>query len=105
MTACGCNRQTDELERQCPLCKEKSKNINFMAVKPVVKQDLQRFVQKDNYYICRNTNCDVVFFNEEENIVFLTRDIDMSADFSEVSKNNKHKCQKGCGGCSQKKGG
>lgn len=98
MASCDCNRKKDIIEKNCPLCKGRSKNINYMAVRFVVKNELQKFVQNDGYYICNNRDCDVVFFNEEENLIFLTRDINMTADFSRVSGQGKDCCKAGCKG-------
>ncbi|AOY76042.1 hypothetical protein [Clostridium formicaceticum] len=99
MAACGgCNKKSNTQKKKCPLCKKLSGSIHYMAIRPVVKEDLEKFVQKDNYYICNNADCDVVFFNEGEDIIFLTRDINMAANFQEVSKNHT-KCNKGCEDC------
>lgn len=105
MSGCGCNRKTEAISKNCPLCKEECKGLNYMAVKPVVKEDLQKLVQQDQYFICNNGECDVVFFNEGEEIIFLTRDINMSADFQEVTKKEKGSCGNNCHGCGHSKRG
>lgn len=99
MTSCGCNKKKNILEKECPLCKKKAKDLHFMAVKLVVKEELQKYVHQDQYYICNNNDCDVVFFNETGEFIFLTRDINMKANFQEVSKQGEASCKKGCNGC------
>ncbi|AKL94130.1 hypothetical protein CACET_c06200 [Clostridium aceticum] len=98
MAGCGCSKKNEKTKKECPLCGKPSGNIHYLAIRPVVKEDLKKLVQEDSYYICNNSDCDVVFFNEETEIIFLTRDIDMTSNFYEVSKSNT-KCSKGCGGC------
>lgn len=105
MLGCGCTRKTEATLKNCPLCKEKCKSLNYMAVRPVVKEDLQKFVCQDQYYICNNEDCDVVFFNEGEEQIFLTRDINLTADFQEVTKKDKGSCGKSCKGCGYGKKG
>ncbi|SDK04134.1 hypothetical protein [Natronincola ferrireducens] len=104
MGTCGCSKKQINATQQCPLCKEEAKYIYYLAVRPIVKENLQRLVQKDNYFICRNSQCDVVFFNQDENIIFLTQDINMAADFHEVSKPKSQSCKEGCKGCNSSKG-
>lgn len=104
VTSCNCNKMKEESSKKCPVCNKLSDAIHYMLVKPVVKDEVQKLVQREQYYICRNDDCDVVFFNDYQNIIFLTRDINMAADFNEISKQGNPSCNKGCSGCNNKGG-
>ena len=100
VTPCNCSNKKEKIFKKCPVCKELSDNIHYMQVKPVVKKEVEKLVQEEMYYICKNDNCDVVFFNDPQDIIFLTRDINMTADFNEGLPAGDSPCGKdGCSGC------
>ncbi|NLM03636.1 MAG: hypothetical protein GX214_01270 [Clostridiales bacterium] len=100
MGGCNCNCNKREKNKKiCPICKEISEYIDRKIVREVVKTDIQRFIQMENYYICKNNDCDIVFFNENGDIMLLIRDINMRADFNKLKENSSPNCSGGSCGC------
>lgn len=77
----------------CPLCKEIGDNIHYLAIRELVKKDLVKNVVEGLYFTCANKDCDLVFYREDENIIFLVQDINMEADFNQVVRGQ------GCNNC------
>ncbi len=105
MAGCGCNNKNNEPKKKCPVCHTESNYINYLVVKTVVKDEFKKLIKEDKYYTCNEKDCDVVFFDELEDQIFLLKDISLTADFEGVTKNNKEDqrgggCKGGCsGGC------
>ncbi|WP_026478050.1 hypothetical protein [Alkaliphilus transvaalensis] len=99
MSNCGgCSKKIQEATKKCPLCHRESDYLHYLVVKSVVKEDLKKLVISEKYYTCKNSECEVVFFNGVEDVVYLLQDIDLSSDFNGVTKTKKPQC----GGCSGK---
>lgn len=60
---------------QCPVCQGKVQKVKDITVKHFVNDDLVDEIKDDNYYICLSENCDIVYFNEDEDQVFYQEDI------------------------------
>lgn len=54
----------------CPVCNGKTLEVKRITVKHFVFDNLIDELQDGTYHICLNENCDVVYFNNEQNIVF-----------------------------------
>ncbi|MBM7615253.1 hypothetical protein [Alkaliphilus hydrothermalis] len=104
MAGCGCKNKNNikEIMKRCPLCHDKAHSISYPAVKMVVKEELKELVVAGVYYACDCKDCEVVFFDEDGEQIFLVIDVDFGADFKEVTKEGI----KSCGGtCSPVCGG
>jgi len=90
-----------ENKQPCALCNASGNNIHYLAVETLVKEDLISLVTKEEYFVCTNKSCDVVFFNKYGDRLFLVQDINMGANFDEVTKSNDSKCNSKCGSCNK----
>ncbi|KAB3530237.1 hypothetical protein [Alkaliphilus serpentinus] len=100
----GCCNNNYGLKKtmECPLCKASSEAVHYIVVETVLKKKIKNQVIPDSYYTCSNEDCDMVFFSEDHQQMFLTQDIDFSADFNKVIKTHDG-CSGGCGGCGKGK--
>ncbi|SCY66056.1 hypothetical protein [Alkaliphilus peptidifermentans] len=92
-----CNNKHNVNKVKCPLCKIEGEAIHFLVVESVVKKELASIVIDEQYYTCRNSDCEVIFYNESYEKIFLIQDIDLSSDFKNVTKSSKSTCGSGCG--------
>ncbi len=87
---------TDKMMAQkkelCPLCNKFGDNIHYLAVKKVVKEDVISQVREERYLTCSNSNCCVVFYNIYGDRIFLVEDINMGANFDEITKSKGVEC-------------
>ncbi len=58
----------------CPITRTKGKKVDGATVKSLLSVSL-RTVQDMQYYFCREANCDVVYFSENGEQLFYTKDI------------------------------
>lgn len=59
-----------DLKRNCPTCKTPGQKVSIRTVKHLVLDSLGDSIIHDDYFICVNDKCDVVYFqNSNENIV------------------------------------
>lgn len=94
-----CNNKLEKKTFICPICKSAAEEVHYVVVETVLKEDLKDLVANNSYYTCTNKDCDMVFFSEDQKQMFLTQDIDYTADFKQVTK-----AKEGCGGCGGKCG-
>jgi bacterioferritin-associated ferredoxin len=59
----------------CPVCNKNTKEVKAITVKHFVLNSLIDTIIEDNYRICLNEDCDVVYFDLERNIIFKKQDI------------------------------
>lgn len=53
----------------CPRCNEKGKPVQLITVKSLLLPKLINLIsEKKDYYFCNGTSCDVVYFNDENEI-------------------------------------
>lgn len=51
----------------CPKCKVEGLFVPFKTVENLVMDELKKELQKESkYFICKNPNCDVVYFNSQK---------------------------------------
>lgn len=85
---------------RCPVCRNNAKSAKATALQSIVKKDLKYLVIDEPYYFCSDDFCEVVFFNEESDKVFLLEDVNLSVEPNEKSgcgcTNNGCKSGKGC---------
>lgn len=71
----GNSTGTVEKVSTCFICNGKTQEVKSITVKHFVLDDLVDKVQEDTYHMCLNENCDVVYYNSEQNIVFKISDM------------------------------
>lgn len=91
----GCCKSKKQIKKkECPICKQNGNNVHWQIIKKIVKEEMQYIVGSGSYYICTNNYCEVVFFSDDEEQIFLTQDVNMMADFNDISKSKKDGCDK-----------
>lgn len=108
MGSCKNRKKNIGLEKiYCPLCKNAGNNIHYLAIKKVVKESSISAVREETYFACTDNSCDVVFYNKEGDRIFLTQDINMAADFDEITKPGGCNCNSnvGCSNCTKEEQG
>ena len=101
MGCCKNINNNQENKQVCPLCSTIGNSIHYLAVEMVVKKDLISEVTKEQYFVCTNSNCDVVFYNQYQDRIFLVQDINMESNFKEITKSNGHECNSNCRNCNK----
>ncbi|KAB3537694.1 hypothetical protein F8154_02475 [Alkaliphilus pronyensis] len=96
------SRRQNTAEIKCPMCKRLGEAIHYLVVKTVVKKEVEAMVINEEYYTCRNNDCQVIIYNHDHNRVFLIQDINLSADFNGVTKDSTKTCGGSCGNGCQK---
>ncbi len=90
----------------CPLCNNIGQNVHYLVLKETVKADVISQVNEETYFVCRNNECDVVFYNKYGDRIFLTQDINMKSNFTEVTKNKEEGCncknESNCNSCKKR---
>lgn len=53
----------------CPICNGNTQQVKYITVKRFVKDDIINDLYEGDYHICLNEDCDVIYFNENKNII------------------------------------
>lgn len=53
----------------CPICNGNTQQVKYITVKHFVKENIINELYEGDYHICLNKDCDVVYFNENKNII------------------------------------
>ena len=61
----------------CPICNGNTQQVKYITVKHFVKDDIINDLYEGDYHICLNKDCDVVYFNENKNIILKRQHIKM----------------------------
>lgn len=61
----------------CPICDGNTQQVKYITVKHFVKDDIINDLYEGDYHICLNKDCDVVYFNENKNIILKRQHIKM----------------------------
>ncbi len=61
----------------CPICKTNGVSVKKITVEHLVSKNLRTTVAGDHYQICMNADCEVVYFNNAESIIFSKNQINM----------------------------
>lgn len=94
-----CSGKWKDATKKCPLCNEKGSYVSYELVRNIACKELQHLVEKENYYSCRNSKCEVVFYNDDEDKIFLIYDINLALNFSkelDVAFNKCGRCNRVC---------
>ncbi len=75
----------------CPICNNSGLSVKKITVEHLVSENLRTTVAGDHYQICMNADCDVVYFNNAESIIFSKNQIKMPIWFKKDA-NPKYAC-------------
>lgn len=71
---CCCECITQNLNRtkaSCPVCNNEGVTVSRITVEHLVTDDYRNAVDGDQYKICMNEDCDVIYYNLDKEIKFL----------------------------------
>lgn len=60
------NRKVDQIKDNCPVCNNEGISVSKVTVEHLVTDDYHNAVDGDQYKICMNEECDVVYYNHDE---------------------------------------
>lgn len=63
----------------CPLCKKENVKVSRLTVANKVKNHFSRHLKSIEYCFCQNPDCDVVYYNNENDELFFQRDMEEPA--------------------------
>ena len=75
----------------CPICNNSGLSVKKITVEHLVSENLRTTVAGDHYQICMNADCDVVYFNNAESIIFSKNQIKIPIWFKKDA-NPKYAC-------------
>ncbi len=64
-----------EKNDSCPICKKTGDKVKNITVKHMVCDELVEKVKDEDYYLCMNEECDVVYYNSDLDSVFKKADV------------------------------
>lgn len=73
----------------CPLCNNKGEKVKVNTVKHLVFENKVNEIDDDNYFICKDEKCDVVYYSDKK--VFYKKDIKVPVWFKDDA-NPKYIC-------------
>lgn len=89
---CGCESDdTTKNLKTCPVCNNKGEAVGKVTVEHLVTDDNRKAVEGDRYRICMNEDCDVVYYNVENEMKFLTDQVKVPIWFK-IDANPKYAC-------------
>ncbi|HZW49403.1 MAG TPA: (2Fe-2S)-binding protein [Bacillota bacterium] len=87
----GSSLQSNQNKGSCPVCNHQGRAVSQITVKHLVTEDQHDAVQGDRYWICMNENCDVVYFNNENQTKFVKEQVRVPIWFKKDA-NPKYAC-------------
>lgn len=79
MNCCQNQLQCDTAEntdlKSCSACGEKGKPVDRITVEHILNESLVREIQDTQYYFCRTSECDVVYFSNQTGQRFSKSDV------------------------------
>jgi bacterioferritin-associated ferredoxin len=75
----------------CPLCERPSQVVKRITVNHFVDSNGNQEVSGDEYYICLNKDCDIVYFSADKKTLFFKADMNMPIWFK-TDANPKYIC-------------
>lgn len=90
---CGCSTQMldQTKEKKCPVCNNEGISVGKVTVKHLVAENYRKAVEGDQYKICMNEACDVVYYNADNGIKFLKAQVSVPVWFKKDA-NPKYAC-------------
>lgn len=94
INTCSCGCSSEEMSQnkgKCPVCNGRGEPVGRFTVEHLVTDDYRKTVVGDQYRICMNENCDVVYYNLDNGIKFLKDQVKVPIWFK-ADANPKYAC-------------
>lgn len=89
---CGCNTQKiEQTKDNCPACSNEGVSVSKVTVEHLVSDNYCNTVEGDQYKICMNEDCNVVYYNVDNGIKFLKDQVRVPIWFKKDA-NPKYAC-------------
>ncbi|WP_089610641.1 Csac_0668 family 2Fe-2S cluster-binding (seleno)protein [Dehalobacterium formicoaceticum] len=73
---CRCESEdTTKRHKTCPICNNEGISVSKVTVEHLVTDDYRNVVDGDQYKICMNEECDVVYYNLDNEVKFLKNQV------------------------------
>ncbi|MCX7695290.1 MAG: (2Fe-2S)-binding protein [Caloramator sp.] len=63
------------MQNICPMCKNEGDLVQRITVENLVNDHFKKHLKSSEYGLCKNPDCDIVYFNNETSEVYFQRDI------------------------------
>lgn len=64
-----------EKKGSCPICERRGDEVKNITVRHMVSDEIIGKVKEEDYYLCTNEECEVVYYNSDANRVFKKLDV------------------------------
>ncbi|NLI92552.1 MAG: (2Fe-2S)-binding protein [Peptococcaceae bacterium] len=81
----------NQTKENCPVCNSEGISVSKVTVEHLVTDDNRRAVEGDQYKICMNEDCNVVYYNVDNGIKFLKDQVSVPIWFKKDA-NPKYAC-------------
>lgn len=90
---CGCDTKVIDIAKvnKCPVCSSEGASVGKVTVEHLVADKYRKDVAGDQYKICMNEDCDLVYYNLENGKIFLKDQINVPIWFKKDA-NPKYSC-------------
>lgn len=69
---CGCSpHASDKIKENCPVCNNEGISVCKETIEHLVSDDYRNVSEGDRFKICMNENCNVVYYNVDDEVKFL----------------------------------
>ncbi|MFZ5754990.1 MAG: (2Fe-2S)-binding protein [Bacillota bacterium] len=79
---CDCCCEKENNFARCPVCQTMGQLVKSITVKNLVAEDLVPQIKENDYYLCANPKCDIVYFDTNGN-VYTQQEVKMPVWFKE----------------------
>lgn len=87
--SCGCcSQDLVQTKGNCPVRNNKGEAVGKVTVEHLVSDDNRKAVEGDQYRICLNEECDVVYYNVDNGVKFLKNQIKVPIWFKKDANPN-----------------
>lgn len=90
---CGCSiqKQNQTKKNNCPVCNNEGISVSKVTFEHLVADNYRKDVAGDQYRICMNEDCDVVYYNVDDGTKFLKDHVNVPIWFKKDA-NPKYAC-------------
>lgn len=84
----GCNATVNRLDKvnQCPICENEGTSVSKITVEHLVTDEFRKTVEGEDYRICMNEDCDVVYYNTNNGAQFSKSQVSVPIWFKKDAK-------------------
>jgi bacterioferritin-associated ferredoxin len=62
--------QMAERKALCPICHKSGEKVSNLTVEHLTKDTTKNISKDDVYFLCMSEDCDIVYYNDKQNIIF-----------------------------------